>query len=340
VLVDRNPPATTYAVLSRVVRARGVDEDDGRLVDPTSPATSSPRSVRGMTQPDASAASAATSTSASTASVSRAALLELARDIALRASEFALDARRAGVSVAATKSTPTDIVTAADRDTEALIRSLILEARPDDGIVGEEDATRIGTSGIDWVVDPIDGTVNFLYGVPAWAVSIAVVEGAGAGGVGGVGGTTIVGVVVNPVTGELYEATAGGGARLAGRELGVNTGVPLASALVGTGFGYSAERRREQGEVLLALLPHIRDIRRIGSAALDLCALAAGRLDAVYERGLNAWDHAAGALIAREAGARVGGPGGGRESSELLVAAAPGLYEELAAALRAAGLDA
>ena len=120
----------------------------------------------------------------------------------------------------------------------------------------------------------------------------------------------------------------------------MNPTVALESALVGTGFGYAAERRREQAAVLLELLPKVRDIRRIGSAALDLCAVAAGRLDAFYERGLNAWDHAAGALIAREAGARIGGPGGGRENSELLVAAAPGLYEELAAALRAAGLDA
>ncbi|WP_448002657.1 inositol monophosphatase family protein [Agromyces bauzanensis] len=271
------------------------------------------------------------------ASVASIALLDLARDISVRAAEFSLDARRAGVSVAATKSTPTDIVTAADRDTETLIRSLILESRPDDGIVGEEDVAHIGTSGIDWVVDPIDGTVNFLYGIPAWAVSIAVVEGAAAGDVGG---TTLAGVVVNPVNGELFEASAGGGARLAGRELSVNTGVPLGSALIGTGFGYAPERRREQAAVLLELMPHIRDIRRIGSAALDLCALAAGRLDAYYERGLNVWDHAAGALIAREAGARVGGPGGARENAELLVAAAPGLYEELAAALRAAGVDA
>ena len=273
----------------------------------------------------------------SEASVASADLLALARDIAVRAAEFALEARRAGVSVADTKSTPTDIVTAVDRDTEALIRSLILEARPDDGIVGEEDVAHIGTSGLDWVVDPIDGTVNFLYGIPAWAVSIAVVEGAAGGDVGG---TTLAGVVVNPVNGELFEASAGGGARLAGRDLAVNTGVALASALVGTGFGYSAERRREQTAVLLELMPHMRDIRRIGSAALDLCALAAGRLDAYYERGLNAWDHAAGALIAREAGARVGGPRGGRENAELLVAAAPGLYEELAAALRAAGVEA
>ena len=140
---------------------------------------------------------------ASVASAASVALLDLARDIAVRASEFALDARRGGVSVAATKSSPVDIVTAVDRDTETLIRSLILDARPDDGIVGEEDVTHIGTSGVDWVVDPIDGTVNFLYGIPAWAVSIAVVDGAG-GGV--VGGTTLAGVVVNPVTGELFEA--------------------------------------------------------------------------------------------------------------------------------------
>jgi myo-inositol-1(or 4)-monophosphatase len=270
-------------------------------------------------------------------SVASALLLDLVREISIRAAEFALDARRAGVSVAATKSTATDVVTAVDRDTETLIRSLILDSRPDDGIVGEEDATHVGTSGLDWIVDPIDGTVNFLYGIPAWSVSIAVVEGAAAGGIGG---RTLAGVVVNPVTGELFEASVGGGARLAGRELAVNPEVSLGQALVGTGFGYSADRRRDQAEVLLRLLPQVRDIRRIGSAALDLSALAAGRLDAFYERGLNAWDHAAGAIIAREAGARVGGLDGGIESEELLVAAAPGLYDQLAAALRSAGLDA
>jgi myo-inositol-1(or 4)-monophosphatase len=270
-------------------------------------------------------------------SVASAVLLDLVREIAVRAAEFALDARRAGVSVEATKSSAVDIVTAVDRDTETLIRSLILEARPDDGIVGEEDATHAGTSGLDWIVDPIDGTVNFLYGIPAWAVSIAVAEGAAADGTGG---RTLAGVVVNPVNGELFEASVGGGARLRGRGLAANTDVALAQALVGTGFGYRAERRREQAEVLRRLLPDVRDIRRMGSASLDLCSLAAGRLDAYYERGLNIWDHAAGALIAREAGARVGGIGGGVESKELIVAAAPGLYEELAAALRAAGLDA
>ncbi len=271
------------------------------------------------------------------ASAAPTALLELARDIAVQASGFALEARRGGVTVAATKSSAVDIVTAVDRDTESLIRSLILEARPDDGIVGEEDVTHVGTSGIDWIVDPIDGTVNFLYGVPAWAISIAVAEGAAAGGIGG---TTLAGVVVNPSTGEVFEASLGGGARLAGQRLVVNDGVTLSSALVGTGFSYSSERRREQAAVLLELLPQVRDIRRIGSAALDLCALAAGRLDAYYERGLNAWDHSAGALVAREAGARVGGPGGGRENSELLVAAAPELYDQLVEALRGAGVDA
>jgi myo-inositol-1(or 4)-monophosphatase len=270
-------------------------------------------------------------------SVASVVLLDLVREIAVRAAEFALDARRAGVSVEATKSSAVDIVTAVDRDTETLIRSLILEARPDDGIVGEEEARHVGTSGLDWIVDPIDGTVNFLYGIPAWAVSIAVAEGAADDGTGG---RTVAGVVVNPVNGELFEASVDGGARLRGREMAVNTDVPLGEALVGTGFGYRAERRREQAEVLLELLPQVRDIRRIGSASLDLCALAAGRIDAYYERGLNVWDHAAGALIAREAGARVAGVGGGVESKALIVAAAPGLYEELAAALRSAGLDA
>ena len=160
------------------------------------------------------------------------ALLDLARRIALQAAEFAFDARRGGVSVAATKSSPVDIVTAVDRDTEALIRRLVLEARPDDGIVGEEDDARIGTSGVNWVVDPIDGTVNFLYGVPAWAVSVAVVAGSSDPSQW----TALAGVVVNPSTGEVFEARAGGGARLDGGRLQVNADVPLSHALVGTGF--------------------------------------------------------------------------------------------------------
>ncbi|KRC62202.1 inositol monophosphatase [Agromyces sp. Root81] len=265
-----------------------------------------------------------------------AALLDLAKRIALQAGEFAVEARSGGVSVAATKSSPVDIVTAVDRDTEALIRRLVLEARPDDGIVGEEDEARVGTTGLNWVIDPIDGTVNFLYGIPAWAISIAVVEGSDDPRMW----TALAGVVVNPSSGEVFEASRGGGARLDGGPLRANTDVALSRALVGTGFSYSAEVRREQAEVLLTVLPLARDIRRGGSAALDLCAVAAGRLDAYYERGLNPWDHAAGALIAQEAGARVGGPGGGAATVELVLAAAPALYDEIAEVLRRAGLGA
>jgi myo-inositol-1(or 4)-monophosphatase len=141
----------------------------------------------------------------------------------------------------------------------------------------------------------------------------------------------LAGVVVNPVSGEVYEASAGGGARRNGRPIGVNRDVALARALVGTGFGYDSDQRRRQAQALVRILPDVRDIRRVGSAALDLCWVASGRLDAFFEEGLNPWDHAAGAIIAREAGAIVGGSDGGPESSELLVAAAPSLYEEFAA---------
>jgi myo-inositol-1(or 4)-monophosphatase len=264
---------------------------------------------------------------ANEASATPAALLDLARDIAERAAGAALEARRKGIEVAATKSSPVDVVTAVDVDTEALIRELILDARPDDGILGEEGATRSGTSGIDWVVDPIDGTVNLLYGVPAWSVSVAVVQGPP----DPAHWRALAGVVVNPVSGEVYEASAGGGARRNGKPIGVNQDVALARALVGTGFGYDSDQRRRQAQALVRILPDVRDIRRVGSAALDLCWVASGRLDAFFEEGLNPWDHAAGAIIAREAGAIVGGSDGGPESSELLVAAAPSLYEEFAA---------
>ena len=265
-------------------------------------------------------------------------LLTIARRIATTVAETALEERRRGISVEATKSTPTDVVTAVDRDTEERIRSMILDARPDDGIFGEEDDTHVGTSGLNWVVDPVDGTVNLLYDIPAWAVSIAVVDGPP----DPLHWKALAGVVVNPVTGEVFEASRGGGARLGDRELHVNEDVELSKALVATGFGYSADRRRSQAEALLHVLPRIRDIRRIGSAALDLGAIAAGRLDGFYERGLNPWDHAAGALIVREAGGRVGGVGVGGagsavESSELLVAAPPSVFDDLLALVVEAG---
>jgi myo-inositol-1(or 4)-monophosphatase len=251
--------------------------------------------------------------------------------------------------VAATKSSLTDVVTEMDRRAEQLIRERILAARPGDTILGEEGGEIGGTagSGARWVVDPLDGTINYLYGLADWCVSIAAE----------VDGVIVAGVVAIPLHGETYLAARGHGATVrtatgqttaagrsgsaggqrgsAGPALRCNRGVPLAQALVGTGFGYLSGRRRVQGEVVSALLPRIRDIRRGGSAAVDLCSVAAGRLDAFYERGLNPWDYSAGGLIAEEAGALVTGLGGRPASPSFTVAAGPGLYQELIEALTA-----
>ncbi len=250
-------------------------------------------------------------------------LLTLARETALQAGALAKRRRFEGVEVAESKSAPEDIVTHADRETEALIRSMLATARPNDGFYGEESEATSGTSGLTWVVDPIDGTVNFLYGIPAWAVSIAVVEGDSDPG----SWNALAGAVFNPPADELFTAAAGQGAYLGDQRLQANTGLALSLALVGTGFGYSSARRLRQAAVVNGLIDQVRDIRRIGSAALDLSYIAAGRLDLFYERGLNPWDHAAGALIAREAGARVGAFGNDKEGSDLLIAGAPDLYE-------------
>jgi myo-inositol-1(or 4)-monophosphatase len=252
-------------------------------------------------------------------------LLLIARDTALAAGALALQRRQEGVAVAATKSTPIDIVTQADRDTEQLIRTLLSDARPDDGFLGEESGAGGGTSGLTWVVDPIDGTVNYLYGIPAWAVSIAVVEG----DPDPLTWRALAGCVINPVTQEVFTAKAGGGARLGERELRAPESVALDRALVATGFAYSLQSRERQITVVTEMLRRTRDLRRIGSAALDLCGVADGRVDAYYEWGLNPWDHAAGALIAREAGAAVVGRDGAPGGTDLLVAAAPELADEI-----------
>ncbi|TFC40050.1 inositol monophosphatase family protein [Cryobacterium sp. TMT2-14] len=249
-------------------------------------------------------------------------LLRLAQDTALAAGQMAARRRTVGVQVAASKSSPEDVVTLADREAESLIRALLADARPDDGFLGEESAATRGTSGLTWVVDPIDGTVNYLYGFPAWAVSIAVVEGDPDPATW----TTLAGAVYNPTGDELFTAAAGDGAWLGVRRLQVPTDVPLSLALLGTGFSYRAAERERQADVVRGLIGEVRDIRRIGSAALDLCSVAAGRLNLYYERGLSPWDHAAGALVAREAGARVGGFGADREGMGLLIAGAPDLY--------------
>ncbi|RFA18793.1 inositol monophosphatase family protein [Subtercola boreus] len=256
-------------------------------------------------------------------------LLGLARSIAVEAAELAAKRRAEGVTVAASKSSAEDIVTFADREVEAFIRSSLLAARPNDGFLGEEstESASAGTSGLTWVVDPIDGTVNYLYGIPAYNVSIAVVEGEADPETW----HALAGCVVNPAIGEVFTATDARGAFLGDTALHVNPASDLSQALVATGFAYSAEVRARQGLVLSKLLPQVRDIRRIGAAALDLCYVAAGRYDAYFERGLKPWDHAAGALIAREAGAHVGGFDGSPVTADFGLAAEPVLAARLEA---------
>ncbi|MGD9798093.1 MAG: inositol monophosphatase family protein [Acidimicrobiia bacterium] len=250
-----------------------------------------------------------------------ASLLGLAVELAEAAAELLVAGAGGGSSGWATtaKSSPTDHVTEIDRAAERLIVEGILRARPHDEILGEETGGRAGTSGVRWVIDPLDGTTNFVYGLPAYAVSVAVERG----------GRAVAGVVVDAARGETFTATAGGGAWSAGRRLACRAGDDLGLALVGTGFSYDAERRRRQGAVVAELVPLVRDLRRVGAAALDLCWVACGRLDAFYERGLQPWDLAAGGLIATEAGAEVSDGAGGPASGELTVAANPALAARL-----------
>ncbi|MEO7061290.1 MAG: inositol monophosphatase family protein [Lapillicoccus sp.] len=261
------------------------------------------------------------------------ALGHLAVAVALEAGRLIVDGRPDDLVASATKSSPTDVVTVMDTRSEELIRSRLLDARPDDGILGEEGADHLGTSAVTWVVDPIDGTVNYLYGIPAYAVSIAAVTGdPGTPG----DWEVLAAAVADPSLGIVYHATLGGGAYAtrtggAARRLHVGELDALAGALVGTGFGYTEERRRHQGELLLQVVPLVRDIRRIGSAALDLCMVASGQLDGFYEVGLNPWDLAGGWLIVAEAGGVVTGPSGGPPTAELTVAGNRAVHAALAA---------
>lgn len=256
------------------------------------------------------------------------ALTDLAKQCARLAGDRIYELRAQGVEVTHTKSSEIDIVTHADGLAEQLILERIRTARPDDALVGEEGTDTSGTTGITWVIDPIDGTVNYLYDLPAYTVSIAATVPDSRAFADG--RRAVAGAVYCPSTGEMFSAYTGGGARLNGELLEVRVPDSLSTALVGTGFGYTAERRIEQAAVLSRVIPHIRDIRRMGSAAYDLCSLAAGRLDAYYEIGLRPWDYAAGALIASEAGALLLGiddstpPG-----TPLLIGANPHLAREL-----------
>ena len=219
-------------------------------------------------------------------------LRAIAESIAREAGALLREAFRGPELRISSKSTPTDLVSEADHAAEHLIRERLTAARPDDGVLGEEGGDTAGTSGVRWVVDPLDGTINFLFGLPQWAVSIAAEDEHG----------TLVGVVYDPERNELFAAERDGPATLDGRPITASTKTDLATALVGTGFGYDAEVRRAQAVVAARLLPEVRDLRRFGAAAIDLAWTAAGRLDAYYEHGLNAWDLAAGALICERAG--------------------------------------
>lgn len=262
--------------------------------------------------------------------------MELATSVAERAAELlAQGARSVGTNVE-TKSSGTDMVTELDRASEDLIVTALLEARPSDAILAEESGARPGSSGVRWVVDPLDGTTNYLYGYPSWSVSIAAEANSVAENDAGatVGGDVIVGVVVDAALGEVFTATAGGGAYRNGEPIACSTQSELSQALVATGFAYAAARRRAQAEVLVEVLPRVRDIRRGGSAAIDLCSVACGRVDAFFERGLRWWDLAAGALVAREAGAVVSSLGDtGDPGTGTIVAAAPTMANPLRALL-------
>ena len=252
-------------------------------------------------------------------------LLALATEAALTGGELLRPRFEAGHERRlASKSTPTDPVSLADLESQRAIRSLITERRPHDAFLAEEEgADEIGSSGLRWVVDPLDGTVNFLYGIAAWSVSVAVRDAAG----------TVAGVVHDPVAGETFAALRGGEPTRNGIALRSRAAdaPPLAQSLIATGFSYDAGLRAEQGEVVARLLPRVRDIRRAGSAALDLAGTAIGRFDAYFERGVKAWDTTAGALLCACAGLVV------REIPDGILVAPPALVDELSAAVLGGG---
>jgi myo-inositol-1(or 4)-monophosphatase len=246
-------------------------------------------------------------------------LLGLAVGVASEAGVLLLSRRPGDAMEIDTKSSPTDVVTAMDTASEQLIVRRLQEARPDDGVLGEEGGGVPGRSGVRWIIDPIDGTVNYLYGIPEYSVSIAAE----------VDGTVQVAVVHDPAKAVTYSAIRAGGAFQDRRLLACSRQTSLAQALVATGFGYAATRRARQAVVLREVLPRVRDIRRMGAASLDLCAVATGRVDAFYERGLSPWDLAAGQLIAEEAGATVAGLRGRPAGGDLVIAAGPELFPSL-----------
>ncbi len=251
-------------------------------------------------------------------------LLNLAESIALKAgsllvnrpSKFDLD-EKSGVF---------DFATQMDHESEKLIVSEILAARPDDGLIGEEGANRESKSGVTWVIDPIDGTVNYLYDIPGWCISIAAKDRDGG----------LAGVVYSPATQSLWKAHRGGGAFLNGNPIKCNDPVALNRALVGSGFAYDLEKRKIQAALIARLLPEIRDLRRLGACAVDMCHVASGSLDAYFEAGVNEWDYAAAGLIATEAGAMISiDTGIWNGEKNMVIVAGPALHPALSAQIRA-----
>jgi myo-inositol-1(or 4)-monophosphatase len=257
-------------------------------------------------------------------------LLSLALRVARDAAATARRMRDEAIGDVETKSTDTDVVTAADKAVERQVVEALRAERPGDGVLGEEygDSALAAPAAAEpgavrWILDPIDGTVNYLYGLPQYAVSLAAE----------LDGEVVAGVVINAATGDEWTATRGGGAWRAGRRLSGSERTTLDQSLIGTGFGYDSRRRAHQGQVFASLITRVRDIRRFGAASLDLCLTAEGAIDAYYEKGLNLWDHAAGGLIATEAGLIVEGLSGEPAGGRMLVAAPPALFRPLHEAL-------
>ena len=255
-----------------------------------------------------------------------------ARDLLLLATEIAAETAVVVARYAAertylieTKSSPTDLVTEADREAEALIVRRILSARPDDGLLGEEGALREGRSGLRWLIDPIDGTTNFVYGVPAYSVSIGVERD----------GEMVAGVVHDVAMQEAYTASLGAGAHVNGRPIHVGDRTDLATTLWGIGFAYDKLRRGNQANFYDRVMTHIRDVRRMGSAALDLCRVACGQLDGYFEFQLNPWDIAAGRIVLTEAGGVAGGFHGHTFDEGYVLATSPALADPMAKVLEA-----
>jgi myo-inositol-1(or 4)-monophosphatase len=261
--------------------------------------------------------------------------VEVAKKLALEAGDL-IDHRRQGhIEVAQTKSSAVDIVTAVDKEAEELLHRRLAELRPGDGFLGEEGKSTDSTTGITWVVDPIDGTVNYFYAIPHYAVSIAAVTGPPIPGQWQVE----AGAVYNPATKELFWAARGEGSYLGERKLSITSPPTLDKALLATGFAYSSAMRKEQSRIMHEVLPQIRDIRRMGTASLDLAFVAAGRVDVFYERTLQPWDHAAGELIVTEAGGVVAGIADLPPGREGLYAGHPALVDQLKSVISKLGGD-